>query len=213
MDPATQVAAKVGWARRRARLPGCADLVVSVLPPRLALTFDDGPDPTGTPAVLDALGTAPGTFFVLVDRTESQPGLVREIVDRGNRIGLHGDRHDRVDLVPAHLLAIRLRDAARRLEDVSGQEVRLFRPPYGRASWRTFLATRRAGLQLALWSHDPRDWEPGASDRIALCMVPGAIVLLHDGSLEQSGQVATTAACVARLLPDAVRRGLRPVSL
>lgn len=205
--------ADMAWARRRSRLPGSAGLTTSVPPPAVALTFDDGPDPVGTPAVLEALGSTRATFFLLVDRAEAHRELAREIVDRGHSVGLHGLGHEPVDRIGAGVLSVRLRDGASRLEHLCGCAVSLFRPPFGRAAWRTFRAARRARLEMVLWSHDPRDWEPGGAARIGACIVPGAVVLLHDGSLEYPSQGRETAEALARIIPGASARNLRLCSL
>ena len=211
----TDPRARMGWARRRARLPGSAALVDRVPPPGLALTFDDGPDPRGTPAVLEALSVAGvrATFFVLVDRVEANSGLANEVVAAGHEVGLHGDRHERVDLLAARSLAERLSRARATLEDGLGIAISDFRPPWGRASWRTFQAVRRAGMRLALWSHDPRDWEPAIERRLGDCLVGGAVVLLHDGSLVSSDPGLATAAALREALPAALAGGLRAVTL
>ena len=212
---AASCVADMGWARRRARLPGAAALVVDVPGSTFALTFDDGPDAEGTPRVLDALDrtTAPGTFFVLTDRVASTPQLVEEILARGHGLGLHGDRHERLDRIGVRLLARRLGDARARLEDIGGVAVTLFRPPFGRASWRTFLAASRAGLDLVLWSHDPRDWEQGVASRIDACLAPGAVVLLHDGCVDYPAGADATAEALVSAVPAARDAGLSPIAL
>jgi peptidoglycan/xylan/chitin deacetylase (PgdA/CDA1 family) len=205
----------MGWARRRARLPGSATLVERVAAPGLALTFDDGPHRRGTPAVLEALAAcgATATFFVLADRVHHEPTLAREILARGHEIGLHGDRHERVDLLPVSALTERLSGAKAELEDRLSTAIEHFRPPWGRASWRTFQAVRRAGMRMALWSHDPRDWEPGAERRIHACLVAGAVVLLHDGSLASPAPGGATAAALREGLPRALDGGLAAITL
>lgn len=160
-----------------------------------------------------AASRARGTFFVLTDRAESDPILAREIVAAGHEVALHGDRHERLDRIGTEALADRLRRARARLEQIAQAPVAYFRPPFGRASLRTFRAARRAGMQLALWSHDPRDWEPGAEQRIERCLVEGAVVLLHDGSELVAGQAMRTAEALERCLPAAIARGLVPGTL
>jgi peptidoglycan/xylan/chitin deacetylase (PgdA/CDA1 family) len=205
----------MGWARRRARLPGSAALVERVPPPALALTFDDGPHRRGTPAVLEALAAcgATATFFVLGDRVREESAVAREILAGGHEIGLHGDRHERVDLLAVGPLTERLARARAELEDLLSTAIQDFRPPWGRASWRTFQAVRRAGMRLALWSHDPRDWEPGAEHRIPACLVAGAVVLLHDGTPASCDPGSATAAALRDSLPAALDGGLVPTTL
>jgi peptidoglycan/xylan/chitin deacetylase (PgdA/CDA1 family) len=205
--------------RLRSLIPGSAPLLWRARPGSgvVALTFDDGPDPDGTPAVLDAVaGTAaPATFFLVVERAVRHPHLVRRIVAGGHEVALHGDRHERLDRIGIGALARRLADARARLEDLSGQRVRHHRPPFGLLSWRALQAARRADLRVVLWSHQPRDWEPIGGDelvlRIGSCLVPGAIVLLHDGSDAYDEQGRATAAGLERTLPLLADRSLHPV--
>jgi peptidoglycan/xylan/chitin deacetylase (PgdA/CDA1 family) len=205
--------------RLRAFIPGSAPLLWHARAEAgvVALTFDDGPDPDGTPAVLDALAAfdATATFFVVGERAVRHPSLVRRIVSGGHEVALHADRHERLDRVAVGPLTRRLTDARARLEDQTGRPVRHHRPPFGRLSWRGLQAARRAGLRVVLWSHNPCDWEPAVQDelerRLRDCLVPGAIVLLHDGSDAFDGQGRATASAMKRALPSVVERSLRPV--
>lgn len=167
--------AKLAW-----RLPAGSNAV--------ALTFDDGPHPVGTPAMLKLLSdlAATATFFVLTERAVDRPGLVRETLAAGHEVGLHSDVHEDLASLPFRECASRLRDARRHLEDVVQSPIRLHRPPFGWTSIAHLRAAKQAGLDVVLWSHDPRDWDPrsryGLADRIGRCLVPRAVVLLHDGA-------------------------------
>jgi peptidoglycan/xylan/chitin deacetylase (PgdA/CDA1 family) len=153
----------------------------------VALTYDDGPDPEHTPAVLDALEAAGvrATFFQLVVRAERHPDLVRRIVDGGHEVGLHGVDHARLTTLPVLRVAALLKEGRQRLEAVTGTPVRLFRPAYGSQSLRTLVATRRAGLYPVVWGASTDDWRDGTSEEIVRRVLPrvgpGEIVLLHDG--------------------------------
>lgn len=153
----------------------------------VALTYDDGPEPGGTDAVLAALARAgaTATFFQLVERAERHPGLVREVVAAGHEIALHGIDHGRLTELPAARVHRLLVDGRRRLEDVAGVPVSLFRPAYGSQTVRTLLAARRAGLRVVVWGPSAEDWLDGPAAEVAARALPrigpGAIVLLHDG--------------------------------
>jgi peptidoglycan/xylan/chitin deacetylase (PgdA/CDA1 family) len=152
----------------------------------VALTYDDGPEPGDTDAVLAALADAgvTATFFQLVYRAERHPEMVRSIVEAGHEIALHGIDHSRLtETSPAevHRLVV---DGRRRLEDVAGVRVRFFRPAYGSQTVRTLLAVRRAGLQVVVWGPYAEDWRDGGADEVAgralAGIAPGEVVLLHD---------------------------------
>jgi peptidoglycan/xylan/chitin deacetylase (PgdA/CDA1 family) len=153
----------------------------------VALTFDDGPDPTGTPAVLDQLAVAEqrATFFMLVEQAEACPELARRVVCEGHEVGLHGTTHQRLTTLSASQMATWLHAGQRRLEAVIERPVRRFRPPFGSQTLRSFLAARSAGLEVVVWSADAADWEVGTAEQIAgrglAGLAPGTVLLLHDG--------------------------------
>jgi peptidoglycan-N-acetylglucosamine deacetylase len=178
----------VAWRSMRCRLlprlSGVGD------PGHVALTFDDGPDPVSTPAILDALDTLGwhATFFCLGTQVRRSPGLARELVARGHEVGVHGDDHTSqlrrpfTSTVPD---VLRARDT---IEEVTETPTRWFRPPYGAVSSATLVAARRSGLQLVLWTTWGLDWRPHATGRtvaanVARTAYPGATVLLHDSDI------------------------------
>jgi peptidoglycan/xylan/chitin deacetylase (PgdA/CDA1 family) len=189
----------------------------------VALTFDDGPDPAGTPAVLDALAEArmQATFFVLVDRVTRCPAVVRRTIAEGHDLALHGGDHRRLTTLAPAAAARAIADGKHRLEDAVGQPVRFFRPPFGAQSLATFRAARRCGLEVVVWSADARDWDPDpprdvAERALAGCR-PGAVVLLHDGRADGPDGPPTPSVDrheVARLvLAGLSERGLASASL
>jgi peptidoglycan/xylan/chitin deacetylase (PgdA/CDA1 family) len=163
--------------------------VVGVHPPTRAtvLTYDDGPTPGVTDAILATLAEAGAraTFFVLLSRTRRTPELLREILAGGHEVGLHGADHRRLpDLDPGSLPAL-LRDARSELEDAAGVPVRWFRPPYGAQSAASWRAALDAGMTPAMWSRTCRDWltlDPDAYlAEVRGGTLRGEVVLLHDG--------------------------------
>jgi len=151
---------------------------------RMALTFDDGPDPDATPAVLEALAAAkaPATFFLVGEQVEAHPDLAAEVAAHGHAVALHGFRHvEHDELADPHADFER---GAAALADATGRRPILFRPPYGRFSASSYAACRELRLSAVYWSAWGGDWEPIPADRIADLVIrdvaPGAIVLLHD---------------------------------
>jgi peptidoglycan-N-acetylglucosamine deacetylase len=154
--------------------------------PSIGLTFDDGPDPDATPAVLEALAAADAkaTFFLVGEQVDAHPDLAVEVVAHGHTVGLHGHRHvEHDDLADPRA---DLERAAVALADATGERPTLFRPPYGRFSERSYAACRELGLRAVYWSAWGGDWEPIPAERIADLVIrdvaPGAIVLLHDSA-------------------------------
>ncbi|QEC47792.1 polysaccharide deacetylase family protein [Baekduia soli] len=176
---------------------------------RLALTFDDGPDPRWTAAVLDALGAAGAraTFFVLGPRVREHPGLVRRMLDEGHAVGVHADEHVRHTDLDAEAGDEDLARALRALGE-AGVAPALWRTPWGvQAPWTAGLARRR-GLRLVGWTADTHDWRgddaPAMLQAIDGGLRDGAIVLAHDG-LGPGSRRADCAQTVA-LIPAVVAR-------
>lgn len=163
----------------------------------IALTFDDGPDEVATPQVLDTLDdfSAKATFFVLADAVERHPELSRELRARGHEVALHGRDHRRLTKVPARTVKPLLQDAKEAVEDITGQTLRWFRPAFGAQSPATYLAARRAGLDVVVWGAEGEDWRSQPISQMvarALSSVhPGSILLLHDG-LDGADETAST---------------------
>lgn len=153
---------------------------------RIALTFDDGPDPVHTPRVLDRLAALDvrATFFVVGSKVAAYPDLVRRIVAEGHELGNHTYNHRYLPLQRSQTV----RDELARTDDaiarVTGSVPRLARPPYGGRSPRNVRAFARAGKQLVLWDVNSWDWKgaPPADTaaRVLARVRPGSIVLMHD---------------------------------
>lgn len=187
----------------------------------VALTFDDGPDPVITPAVLDVLAAhdVRATFFVLADRAELSPLLVRRILDEGHDLGLHGASHTLLTAASLREVARCIWGGKRRLEAVAGQPVRLFRPPYGRQDARSFLVARAARLRIIAWSVQADDWLEAPLESVVARWVsravPGAFLLVHDGVVAAPDQDRPVpcfdrAEMVERLVSGLRERGLVP---
>jgi peptidoglycan/xylan/chitin deacetylase (PgdA/CDA1 family) len=185
--------------------------------PNLNLTFDDGPDPRWTPAVLEALraAAAPATFFVLGERVRRHPDVVRRTVAEGHAVAVHADRHTRhTEMTPDEGAA----DLDRALDALDGLGIRpaVWRTPWGtEAEWTRSLAAER-GLDLVGWTADTHDWRGDRAPQMLAAIGPdlrdGAIVLAHDGlgpGAERAG-CEETVALVGPLVRAARERGLEP---
>jgi peptidoglycan/xylan/chitin deacetylase (PgdA/CDA1 family) len=180
------VRAGLQHAVRRLAAPIGSVEAVRTVEPEIVLTFDDGPDPVGTPAVLDALAAhgATATFFVLLTRARRHPGLLDRVCREGHEIGLHGVDHQPLPTFSFTQARSRTEGAARELEALTGMPVRWFRPPYGAQTPRSWFATRRAGLVPVLWGPTTWDWRDLPQDeRVRKAQEgarAGAVVLAHD---------------------------------
>ncbi len=152
----------------------------------IALTYDDGPHPGHTPAILRELADRDvrATFFVLTERAEAEPQLVRSMLAAGHEIALHGIDHARLTEVFWPRAVARIWRAKRRLEKVTGQRVSMYRPTYGAQGLAQFVTARLLGMEVVYWTAWAQDWLDDdartVADRAVLARHPGAILLLHD---------------------------------
>jgi len=189
----------------------------------IVLTFDDGPDPTWTPAVLAALDKldAPGTFFVVGDQAMQYPELVSDVANAGHLVGNHSFTHPHLDqLTPAEQV-VELNATARLIEGLIGRRSPVFRAPYT-ANVDPNRPEDLGPLRVALQNGyifvganvDPLDWSRPGARAIADTMVKqveagGRVVLLHDGG----GNRAQTVAALHLAVPELRKRGYRFVTL
>jgi peptidoglycan/xylan/chitin deacetylase (PgdA/CDA1 family) len=175
------------------------DLINSAMPERylvtrsnkkncgVIFTFDDGPHPEFTPAALDVLEGLGirATFFLVGREAQRHAAIVKDIVARGHTVGGHTHSHRAVAGLRAAELKAEVLDDRKRLSDLSGQDVRQFRPPWGKLDLTSAIYLVAKGLQIVMWSIDSTDYEKsGASDILARVeragMRSGDILLLHD---------------------------------
>lgn len=188
------------------------------VPHKIALTFDDGPDPKWTPEILDILKArrAPATFFIVGENAQSSPGLVQRMVDEGQVVGNHTYTHPNLGETPARLVELELNATQRLFEALTGRSMRLFRAPFfGDAEPTTAdeiipieLAQSMGYLSVGLHV-DPNDWErPPAAAIVSRVLeqvsdpnpdIRGQIVLLHDGGGDRSQTVAALPILIDRL--------------
>ena len=186
----------------------------------VALTFDDGPNPDATPAILDALGErgVKATFFTLGRHAERWPELVRRVADEGHAVGNHGYFHRKLHRRSPHYVREDLRLGTETIERASGVHPRWFRAPHGfRSPWVVAIA-RRFGQETVGWSLGVWDSERPGADVIAQRTIEGArprsILLLHDGDgYDPAGDRTQTAQAVPSIVDALHQRGYRFVTL
>jgi peptidoglycan/xylan/chitin deacetylase (PgdA/CDA1 family) len=186
----------------------------------VALTFDDGPHPTHTRAVLQALDQAgaKATFFVVGRKVEENADVLREIVHAGHEVGLHSYEHDwYLTLRYEPHIVDDLKKNQDVVERVTGRRPTIFRPPVGLTSPRIRVAVKRLGLTVVGWSARAFDGA-GRPDpaRILSRILPdlddGAIVLLHDAA-ERGDARPTSLEALPALLEELRARGLAAVTV
>ena len=150
------------------------------------LTFDDGPDPVSTPRVLEFLSknSMKATFFLVGENVSRYPDLPRQILLEGHGIGLHSYEHTRLAYRTRSMIQDQLGRTKSAIQQATGYDVRLFRPPYGFFEPSLLKHVGQLGLITVMWDVDPGD--SGEKDpqlvveRISRRVRPGSIILLHD---------------------------------
>lgn len=153
-----------------------------------ALTFDDAPHPMYEPLLLDLLrrSGAKATFFVIGRNAVAYPYFIKDMTEQGHEIANHTYHHVRLPPLSLADATDEMQWANTALEDITGKQVRYFRPPGGDYTPQTLAAARALGLTTVFWTDDPGDFQnPGEQvleSRLHAKLRPGGIVLLHDNA-------------------------------
>ena len=179
---------------------------------RIALTFDDGPDPAWTPRIAAALAARDvrGTFFLVGQRADAHPATVRELAEAGHEIASHGWSHRSLWLCGPRRTADEVERAQARLAELAGSAPRFFRPPWGMVNAALFSVLRRSALRCVLWSIQPEGLRARATEaQVAHVLTrahSGAIVDLHDAE-GVAGAPARLAAALPAMIDGLRARG------
>jgi cellulose synthase/poly-beta-1,6-N-acetylglucosamine synthase-like glycosyltransferase/peptidoglycan/xylan/chitin deacetylase (PgdA/CDA1 family)/spore germination protein YaaH len=189
---------------------------------KIALTFDDGPDPLYTPQVLDILHReqVPATFFIVGLNGDLNAQLLQRIVDEGHEIGNHTFTHPNVARISPQLLSLELNATERLFESRLGRRSVLFRPPYAEdvepetpEQVQPLLVTSDLGYYTIGMQIDPNDWQNPGVDQIVQATIAGAergdghVVLLHDSG----GDRAQTVEALPQIIAGLRARGFQLV--
>jgi peptidoglycan-N-acetylglucosamine deacetylase len=162
-------------------------------PGELALTFDDGPNPAWTPRLLDVLAEhkVRATFFMVGKFAQAEPELVRRVIDSGHLIGNHSWNHPNLARTAATEVREELQTTSDVLQQIVGEPVRFFRPPYGARRPVVLRIARELGLTPVTWNAMTDDWTEPSADRIAASLITkidrnqqrgwASNIVLHDG--------------------------------
>jgi len=180
----------------------------------VALTFDDGPHPEGTPAVLDVLSRAGAraTFFLVGEQVERRPELAAEIVSAGHAVALHGYRHRLQLRMTAGEVADDLARGSEAIVRATGRAPKLHRPPYGIYSPAGLRVARDLGLDPLLWSRWGRDWRKFTTPRRIAAratreLIAGDVILLHDADFYSAHNSHRRTAKALQLITAELERG------
>ncbi len=202
----------------------------------LALTFDDGPNPSMTPKLLDLLDrhNAKATFFLIGRYVRECPELVKETVARGHLVGNHTETHPNLFRLTRREIRIELRLCHDAISSVLGSPPEWFRPPFGFRNPWVIPAARELGYRTVMWTLIPGDWKERPLEWLISRMQPiadraqrnlgsasggaaggrGDVLCLHDGAHRQmDGDRSRTLAALEHWLPRWRDLGLEFVTI
>lgn len=175
----------------------------------VGLTYDDGPNPSSTTALLNALKAAnvKATFFIWGQHAQQYPDLLRAEANAGMWIANHSWTHPHMTQLSQSGMQSEISQTQNVIQSTIGQTPKLFRPPYGETNSTLKSVESSYGLTEIIWSHDSQDWNGASTDSIvntAAQMTNGSIILMHDGGYQ------TTINAVPRIVQGLTSRGLCP---
>lgn len=200
---------------------------------KLAITFDDGPNPSMTPKFLDLLDRykAAATFFVIGRYARECPDLVREISARGHAVGNHTESHRNLFWRSQTDIRVELRLCHKAITGILGAAPKWFRPPWGYRNPWVAAEARELNMRVVMWSLMPGDWRAPSDDWLIHEIQPisaradkaveapdsggrGDILCLHDGDhRKQDADRSHTLAALAYWLPRWRDLGLQFVTI
>jgi peptidoglycan-N-acetylglucosamine deacetylase len=176
---------------------------------RIYLTFDDGPNPGATETILDTLAASgvPASFFMVGEHVDRFPRIARAVADAGHAIGNHSYHHIKLHRHGPARVRAEMQRAHFAIAEGTGQAPRMFRAPHGYRTPFVARAARDLGYTVFGWTYGVWDSARPTADvirrRVRERLVPGAIVLLHDGDGDDpDGDRRQTAAAVAGIIRD-----------
>ncbi|MFO0893990.1 MAG: polysaccharide deacetylase family protein [Phycisphaerales bacterium] len=187
--------------------------------PRVALTFDDGPDPLRTPQVLEVLARegVPATFFMIGRRALEAPALVREVHGAGHEIGCHSFSHERTlpFRFPARVRR-EIRGGMEALRRAGAPLTRWYRPPMGFTSPWLAMVAEAEDIRVLNWSVHSHDLASRSANDIVQAtsrLRAGDVVLFHDGADRAGAGPACLPGALPRVIESIRARGLEPVTV
>jgi len=186
----------------------------------ICLTFDDGADSEWTPKILDILKrfNIRATFFLLAERSQENPEVVRTILQFGHEIGNHAFQHNHPWITLPNRYLSDLQRCNRILTSLAGKKhIALFRPTYGKVNLLTLLFALVHRMRLVYWDVDPHDYKCTSSKEVIDKVVQkigdsrfGAVVLLHDCRINsQINDAEITVEALSEIVDTLRKKGYR----
>jgi peptidoglycan/xylan/chitin deacetylase (PgdA/CDA1 family) len=192
----------------------------------LALTYDDGPNEPYTLQLLEVLAryNVHATFFMIGEFVRQQPSIARAVRREGHVIGSHTMTHPHLMYSTRSRIRSEVQDATTLIEDVLGEQVKLFRPPFGSRRPEVLRFARERGLTPVMWNVTGFDWNASSARAIETQVERGIVqnqnrgrgtnVLLHDGDFKKIGaDRRRTVSATATLLGTIPRTGMHLVTV
>lgn len=180
---------------------------------QVALTFDDGPDLEYTPQILDVLKeyNVKATFYVVGNRTEAHPEIVRRMHREGHEIGNHTYNHPNLIKLSNDAFQRQLRQTDEVIQRLTGYSPKTFRPPYGNINEEQIKWISSQRFTIVNWNVDSLDWKGLSADQVATNVLstifPGSIILQHSAGgkgEDLSGTVKALPKIIEQLRADGV---------
>ncbi|MEU0192000.1 polysaccharide deacetylase family protein [Streptomyces afghaniensis] len=175
----------------------------------MVLTFDDGPDPRYTPAILDTLAEydVRAMFFVCGEMAADNKVLLARMADEGHVVGNHTWSHPLLTRLTRRQIRSQMERTCDVIEEAYGERPEWFRAPYGAWNRAAFQLGAELGMEPLAWTVDTLDWTtPGTRfivDRVENGAAPGVVVLSHDAGGDRSQSVRA----LRRYLPELLDSG------
>jgi peptidoglycan-N-acetylglucosamine deacetylase len=203
-----------------------SSVIAGADPAEVALTFDDGPNDPYTGQLIDVLARQQvrATFFVIGRYAQEKPQIVRALNKAGHVIGSHTMTHPRLMYMTPARIQAEIAGGTARIEDIIGNRVRFFRPPFGARHPGVFRVLEELRLTPVLWNVNSRDWKARSAAELEIRLERGIVrnqrlrrgsnILMHDGGhLEMGTDRRRTVTATANLLAMGPRGGIRFVSV
>lgn len=208
----------IHWSELERQFEGVFVLSASRDVRKVALTFDDVPDPRFTGQVLDVLKKkqVTATFFVMGTRSQKHPALLRRIVREGHNVGNHSYSHPDFSKLPLEKVQQQITRAEGIIASTIGYAPRLVRPPYGEIMPEQLEWAKAQGYTVVNWDVDSADWRQLTANEVfrnvTRAVRPGSVILMHAGGGEGQS-LAGTVKALPRIIDWLREHHYEPVAL